>query len=35
MTILLFILGLALLIGGAEILVRGAAQLAALFGISP
>ena len=35
MTILLFILGLALLIGGAEILVRGAARLAALFGISP
>jgi len=35
MTILLFILGLALLIGGAEILVRGASRLAALFGISP
>jgi len=35
MTILLFILGLALLVGGAELLVRGASRLAALFGISP
>jgi cation:H+ antiporter len=35
MIILLFILGLALLIGGAEILVRGAARLATLLGIPP
>lgn len=34
-TVLLFILGLALLIGGAEFLVRGAARLAAALGMSP
>ncbi len=33
--VLLFILGLALLIGGAELLVRGASRLAGLAGISP
>lgn len=32
---LLFILGLALLIGGAELLVRGASRLAVLAGVSP
>ncbi|WP_420208207.1 calcium/sodium antiporter [Candidatus Electronema sp. JC] len=35
MVILMFILGLAFLIIGAEVLVRGASRLAALFGISP
>jgi cation:H+ antiporter len=34
-TLILFALGLALLIGGAELLVRGAARLATAFGISP
>ncbi|MBN2384004.1 calcium/sodium antiporter [bacterium] len=34
-TILFFILGLGLLIAGAELLVRGASHLAALIGISP
>jgi cation:H+ antiporter len=35
MTILLMILGLGLLVAGAEALVRGASRLAAAFGISP
>lgn len=35
MTYLLFIVGLITLIAGAEILVRGAARLAAIFGVSP
>lgn len=35
MTLLIFIAGLLLLIGGAEVLVRGASRLAAAFGISP
>lgn len=35
MTILLFILGLAFLILGAELLVRGASQMASRLGISP
>ena len=35
MTILLFVLGLAFLIIGAEALVRGASRLAAVLGISP
>jgi cation:H+ antiporter len=34
-TVLLFILGLALLVGGADVLVKGAARLAAGMGISP
>lgn len=34
-TLLLFLAGLVLLIGGAEILVRGATRLAAALGISP
>lgn len=34
-TLVLFIIGLALLIGGAEILLRGATRLAAALGISP
>lgn len=34
-TLVLFIIGFVLLIGGAEILVRGAAQLAGAFGITP
>jgi cation:H+ antiporter len=34
-TYILFVLGLALLIGGAELLVRGASRLAALAGIAP
>jgi len=34
-TVLLFILGLALLIAGAEFLVRGASRLAAAVGVSP
>ncbi|MCB1245493.1 MAG: hypothetical protein KDN04_22465, partial [Verrucomicrobiae bacterium] len=34
-TILFLILGLALLIGGAEFLVRGASRLATAVGISP
>ena len=33
--LLLFVIGLALLIGGAEVLLRGAARLAAALGISP
>ena len=35
MVIVLFVLGLGLLIVGAEALVRGASRLAAMFGISP
>ncbi len=35
MTYLLFIVGLITLIAGAEILVRGASRLAAVFGVSP
>lgn len=35
MTILLFLLGLVLLIAGAEALVRGSSRLAAVLGISP
>ena len=35
MVYLLFVLGLALLIGGAEVLVRGASRLAAAVGITP
>ncbi len=35
MTILLFVLGLAFLIAGAELLVRGASRIAAALGISP
>jgi cation:H+ antiporter len=35
MTVLLFVLGLVLLIVGAELLVRGASKVAAGFGISP
>ncbi|MDH5718092.1 MAG: calcium/sodium antiporter [Spirochaetia bacterium] len=35
MQIILFIIGLLLLIGGAELLVRGASRLAASIGISP
>jgi cation:H+ antiporter len=35
MTYLLFIVGLITLIAGAEILVRGAARLAGIFGVSP
>ncbi|MEP0774130.1 MAG: calcium/sodium antiporter [Acidobacteriota bacterium] len=35
MTVALFLLGLALLLGGAEALVRGAAALAARLGITP
>lgn len=35
MTIFLLFLGLAALVGGAELLVRGASRLAAAFGISP
>ena len=31
----LFVLGLLLLVAGAELLVRGASRLAARFGISP
>jgi len=34
MQALLFVAGLAALIGGAELLVRGASRLALLFGIS-
>lgn len=34
-TVLWFVLGLALLIGGAELLVRGASRLALAFGVSP
>lgn len=34
-TLLLFVVGLVLLIGGAEVLLRGATRLAAAFGISP
>ena len=34
-TVLLFIVGLGFLIGGAELLVRGASRLAAAVGISP
>jgi cation:H+ antiporter len=34
-TILLFILGLIVLIAGAELLVRGSSRLAAAFGVSP
>ncbi len=35
MTFILFIVGLAILVGGAELLVRGASRLALMFGISP
>jgi cation:H+ antiporter len=35
LTVFLFILGLALLIGGAEALVRGASRLATAIGVSP
>jgi cation:H+ antiporter len=35
LTMLLFVLGLVLLVGGAEILVRGATRLALALGISP
>lgn len=35
MTLLLFLLGLAALVAGAELLVRGASRLALSFGISP
>jgi cation:H+ antiporter len=35
MTILMFLAGLAALVGGAELLVRGASKLALSFGISP
>ena len=35
MTTILFILGLILLLGGAELLVRGASKLAAALGLSP
>jgi cation:H+ antiporter len=35
LTLLTFLLGLALLIGGAELLVRGASKLAVSWGISP
>ncbi len=35
MTVVLFVLGIALLIGGADLLVRGASRLARGFGISP
>lgn len=35
LTIVLFVLGLGLLVGGAELLVRGASNLAAAVGISP
>ena len=35
MTVLLFVLGLGLLVGGAELLVRGASRIATLAGISP
>jgi cation:H+ antiporter len=35
LTLVLFILGLALLISGGELLVRGASRLAALLGVSP
>ncbi|MBL8099601.1 MAG: calcium/sodium antiporter [Anaerolineales bacterium] len=35
MTYLLFIVGLITLIAGAEVLVRGASRLAAVFGVSP
>ena len=35
MTAILFILGLILLLGGAELLVRGASRLAAALGLSP
>jgi cation:H+ antiporter len=35
LTVLLFVLGLTLLIGGAELLVRGAARAAAAAGIAP
>jgi len=35
MTILLFAAGLVLLVGGAELLVRGSSRLAAAFGVSP
>lgn len=35
LTLVLFVVGLGLLIGGAEVLVRGAAGLAAAVGISP
>lgn len=35
MTLVLFVLGLALLIIGAEVLVRGASRLAAVFKVSP
>ena len=34
-TVLLFVLGLALLIAGSELLVRGASRLAAALGVSP
>lgn len=34
-TLILFLLGLGLLVGGAEVLVRGASHLAAIVGISP
>ncbi|MEJ2502393.1 MAG: sodium:calcium antiporter, partial [Gemmatimonadota bacterium] len=35
LTGVLFLLGVALLIGGAEVLVRGATRIATAFGISP
>ncbi len=35
MVVILFILGLVLLVGGAELLVRGASKLALAFGVSP
>lgn len=35
LTLFLFILGLVFLVGGAELLVRGASKLASAFGISP
>lgn len=35
MTLILFVLGLALLVGGADLLVKGAARIAAVAGITP
>ncbi len=35
LTLFLFVLGLAFLVGGAEALVRGASKLASAFGVSP
>lgn len=35
LTLILFLVGFVFLIGGAELLVRGASRLAAVFGISP